>query len=53
MQFSWVELGTEKPIYTVIANNEKQAIKKLNRYLEIIGKSEIKLVRMEVRDEKF
>ena len=48
MQFNWIEVGTERPVYSVIAKNEKQAIEKLNRYLEMIGKADIKLIKVEV-----
>lgn len=48
MQFNWIEVGTERPVYSVIAKNEKQAIEKLNRYLEMIGKADIKLIKVDV-----
>ena len=38
-KYQWLETGTTKPVYTVMAKTEKQAIKKLGNYLAKIGKS--------------
>ena len=45
--YRWLEVGTTKPVYTVMAKSEKQAIVKLRKYLAKIGKEEIKLVQIQ------
>lgn len=47
-KYQWLETGTIKPVYTVMAKTEKQAIKKLRSYLEKIGKGGIGLEKIEV-----
>ena len=37
-KFSYREIGTEKPIYTIYAKSEKKAYKQLIGFLEKIGK---------------
>lgn len=45
-QYHWVELGTTKPLYTVFARTEKQAMSKLRKYLAKVGKEKIELARV-------
>ena len=45
--YRWLEVGTTKPVHTVMAKSEKQAIAKLRKYLAKIGKEEIKLVQIQ------
>ncbi len=45
--YRWLEVGTTKPVYTVMAKSEKQAIAKLRKYLAKIAKEEIKLVQIQ------
>ena len=47
-KYQWLETGTTKPVYTVMAKTEKQAIKKLGNYLAKIGKSGVDLEKIEV-----
>ena len=44
--FQWLQKGTAKPLYQVYAINEKAALKKLNRYLALVGRSDIELVKV-------
>jgi hypothetical protein len=46
LKFHWLEVGTTIPLYTVFAKNEKQALKKLQKYLAKIGKDSIELVKV-------
>ncbi|MFP0525174.1 hypothetical protein ACLDWI_09710 [Acinetobacter baumannii] len=45
-QYHWVELGTTKPLFTVFAKTEKQALSKLRKYLAKVGKEKIELARV-------
>ena len=44
--FKWLEKGTAAPLYSVYAINEKAALKKLNRYLLLVGRPDIELVKV-------
>jgi len=46
LKFHWLEVGTTIPLYTVFAKNEKQALKKLRKYLAKVGKDNIELVKV-------
>lgn len=37
-KFNYVEDGTDKPVYTIYAKNERAAYKQLTKFLEKIGK---------------